>query len=258
MNKAGLQNLFNKVFKKSTLDTELKATRALSAQDPVDMRLKLKIGELYVRKKDLATAIPIFAEVAEAYEKEDFLLKAIAIYKNILKVSPGSVEFNEKLGDLYQKMGMGDDAAQQYQIVIQFYRNRRNFDEALKACRKLVEAQPEQVQHRLRIAELYFNQGMQEDSMAEYEKIARDLRKEMKHVDVLAEVYEKILLKKPQETGLLLELCVFYLKLGKPQKAIAKIEKNHLEQDEKFKPVYEKALELRAHLTPSPDSAIQR
>lgn len=249
MNKATLQNLFNKVFKKSTLDTEIKETFSLLTRDPDDLRLKLKLGELYARKKDLATAIPLFAEVAAAYEKEGFVLKAIAIYKNILKVSPGSVEFNERLGDLYQGMGMGDDAAQQYQIVMQFYRNRRNFDEALKAGRKLVEAQPEQVQHRLRIAELYFNQGMQEESMREYEKIARDLRKEMKHVEVLAEVYEKILLKKPQETGLLLELCVFYLKLNKPQKAVAKIEKAHLEQDEKFKPVYEKALEMKASLT---------
>lgn len=249
MNIANLQNLFNKVFKTSTLETELKQTLALSAQEPNDLRLKLKIGELYARKKDLSSAIPIFAEVAKAYEQEDFQLKAIAIYKNILKVSPGSVEFNEKLGDLYQKMGMNDDAAQQYQIVMQFYRNRRNFDDALQAGRKLIEAQPDQVQNRLRIAELYFNLGKQEESMSEYEKIARDLRKEMKHVDVLAEVYEKILLKKPEETGLLLDLCVFYLKLGKPQKAIAKIEKAHLEQDEKFKAVYEKALEMKASLT---------
>ena len=59
--------------------------------------------------------------------------------------------------------------------------------------------------------------------------MARDLRKEMKDINALADVYEKILLRKPKELGLLRELCVFYLKLKNPLKAIRKIEKYKLE-----------------------------
>jgi hypothetical protein len=243
-----ISGIFKNLFKKSGPGQELKDLMVLSAQDPSDMRVKLKIGELYFKKRDLPKGITIFREVAEHYTQEGFLLKAIAIYKNILKISPGSVEFNEKLAELYHQMGMKADAAQQFQIVIHYYQTHGKREDSLRVTQKLVQVEPEVVQHRLKLAEIYFNQGMEEESLKEYENIARDLRKELKQLDVLTEVYEKILLKRPKELGLLRELCVFYLKLKNPQKAIRKIEKYKLENDEQFKPIYEKAHQLKDFL----------
>lgn len=246
MAKGKLGELFKGLFgKKKGPAGDLKEMIAQSALDPGDLRLKLQIGKKYFKKKDVQNGIAWYQEVAEKYEEEDFILKAIAIYKEILKYSPGSVEFNEKLGDLFLKVGIAADAAQQYTIVIHYYLSHHQPDNALRVCQKLVEAQPEEVQHRLRLAEIYFNQGMEEESLAEYEKVARQLRKDLKQLDILAEVYEKILLKRPKEMNLLRELCVFYLKLKNPQKAIRKIERYKLEKDEQFKPIYEKALQLK-------------
>ncbi len=220
----------------------------MSAKDPSNMRLKIRLGELYFKEKDSQNGIAIFREVAEQYVDSGFLLKAVAIYKNILKLSPGSVEFNEKLGELYQRLGMNSDAAQQFKIVIQYYLTRGREADALRACKKLIEVEPDEVRHQVRLAEIYFNFGKQEDSLREYEKIAKKLRQEMKQIDVLTEVYEKILLKKPNEMTLLRELCVFYLKLRNPQKTIAKIQKYQLEEDPQFKPIYEKALQIKEQL----------
>jgi pilus assembly protein FimV len=246
MAKGKLGELFKGLFgKKKGPGGDLKEMIAQSALDPGDLRLKLQIGKKYFKKKDVQNGIVWYQEVAEKYEEEDFILKAIAIYKEILKYSPGSVEFNEKLGDLFLKVGIAADAAQQYTIVIHYYLTHHQPENALRVCQKLVEAQPEEVQHRLRLAELYFNQGMEEESLAEYENIARQLRKDLKQLDILAEVYEKILLKRPKEMNLLRELCVFYLKLKNPQKAIRKIERYKLEKDEQFKPIYEKAIQLK-------------
>jgi len=248
MAKEKLSNIFSGLFKKSGPDQELKEVLAKAAEDPNDMRVKLKIGDLLFKKKDMAGGIAVFREVAEHYTREGFLLKAIAIYKNVLKFSPGSVEFNEKLGELYSQMGMKADAAQQFQIVIHYYQSHRQPDQALRVCQKLAAAEPENIQHRLRLAELFFNQGKQEEALREYEKLARDLRKELKHLDILADVYEKILLRKPKEMGLLRELCIFYLKLKNPVKAMRKIEKLSLENDEQFKLIYQKAVELKAYM----------
>ena len=248
MAKEKISNLFKGLFKKAGPDQELKDFMAMSAKDPTDMRLKLKVGELFFKKKDIRNGIAWLREVAEHYSENGFLLKAIAIYKNILKFSPGSVEFNERLGELYHKMGMKTDASQQYQIVVHNYLTHGKGPDAIRAARKLVEAEPEEVRHRMKLAEIYFNQGMQDESLKEYEKLARDLRKEMKHLDVLVEVYEKILLKRPKEMGLLKELCIFYLKLKNPQKALRKIEKHKLEDDQGFKPIYAKALQLKEYL----------
>ena len=245
MGKSKLSDIFKGLFKKQGPGTDIKELMAQSAADPGDLRLKLQIGRLYFKQKDVKNGIAIYREVAEKYTEDDFVLKAIAIYKEILKYSPGSVEFNENLGDLFLKVGISADAAQQYQIVIHYHLSHHNPPDALRVGKKLVAAEPDEVHHRMRLAEIYFNQGMEEESLAEYENIARKLRKEMKQLDVLAEVYEKILLKKPKEMNLLRELCVFYLKLKNPQKAIRKIERYKLEKDEQFKPIYEKALQLK-------------
>lgn len=240
-----LSDLFKGLFKKTGPDSQMKDLMAQSAADPGDLRLKLQIGKLFFKKKDVTNGIATYREVAEKYVQDEFVLKAIAIYKEILKYSPGSVEFNEKLGDLFHKMDLSGDSAQQYQIVIHHHLTHQKPDDALRVCQKLVEADPSQVQHRLRLAEIYFNQGMEEESLKEYENIARKLRKEMKELDVLAEVYEKILLKRPKEMGILKELCIFYLKLKNPQKAIRKIERYQLEKDEQFRPIFKKAQELK-------------
>ncbi|HCU24880.1 MAG TPA: hypothetical protein DF383_07675 [Deltaproteobacteria bacterium] len=240
--------MFKSLFKKAGPGQDLKEFLALSAKNPDDMRLKIKVGELYFKKKDMKNGIIWLREVAERYTESGFLLKAIAIYKNILKFSPGSVEFNERLGELYHKMGMHADASQQYRIVIHYYLTRGQGMEAVRVSQKLIETEPEAARHRLNLAEIYDNQGLQEEALREYEKLARELRQEMKQLDVLAEVYEKILLKRPKELGLLKELCVFYLKLKNPRKALRKLEKYKLEQDPQFKPIYDKAQQMKAYL----------
>lgn len=251
MVKEKLTDIFKGLFQKKGPSSDIKELMVQSAQDPGDHRLKLQIGKLYFKKKDVRNGIAIYREVAEKYVEDGFVLKAIAIYKEILKYSPGSVEFNEKLGDLFGQMGMAADAAQQFQIAIHYHLSHRDPEAALRVCQKLVEADPDQVQHRLRLAEIYFNQGKEDESLQEYEAVARKLRKSMKDLDVLAEVYEKILLKRPKELGLLKELCVFYLKLKNPQKAIRKIERYKLEKDEQFKILYQKALSIKEHMAKS-------
>lgn len=245
MAKGKLGDMFKGLFQKKGPSAELKDLMAQSAADPSDLRIKLQIGRLYFKQKNLEKGIEQYREVAERYEEDEFVLKAVAIYKEILKYSPGSVEFNEKLGDLFLKVGVPADSAQQYQIVIQYHLSHRQPKEALRVCKKLVAAQPQVMTHRMKLAELYFNQGMEEESLAEYESIARVLRKDLRQLEMLADVYEKILAKRPKEMNLLRELCLFYLKLKNPQKAIRKIERYKLEKDEQFKPIYEKALQLK-------------
>ncbi len=246
-----ITHLFSGLLKKSGPDAELKALMAQSAQDPSDLRLKLQIGKIFFKKKDVQKGIEIYRDVAERYIEDNFLLKSIAIYKEILKYSPGSVEFNEKLGDQFHKIGMASDAAQQYQIVVHHHLTHHQAQEAARVCEKLVQADSENYQHRMKLAEILFNLGKEDESLREYENLARKLRKEMSNVELLAEVYEKILLKRPQEMGLLRELCVFYLKLKNPQKALRKIERYKLEKDEQFKPIYQKALQLKEMISKS-------
>lgn len=240
--------LFDKLkdlFPKSGPGGDLGKYLKMAEEDPSDMRVKLKVGELYFKKKEIEKGIETFKEVAEKYTEDGFNLKAIAIYKNILKVSPGSVEFNERLAELFNKMAIPQDAMMQYRIVINYYQTHNMKDAALSASRAMVEVDPENIENRKQLAELLQSMGESDEALREYENIAKQLRKEMKRIDLLADIYEKILLKKPNEKALLRELCVFYLKLREPKKTLRKIEKFQLEEDKNFKPIFDKARQMQ-------------
>jgi len=244
----GLVTKLKNLFAKGRGVGELVQLMKMSEEDPTDMRIKLKIGEIYFKKKQVDQGIAIFKEVGEHYIKEGFSLKAVAIYKNILKFSPGSVQFNENLAELFTKLSMPEDAMTQYRIVINYYQTHQMKDDAVRVSRALVQLNPENIDNRLKLAELLNIYGKSEEAFAEYQLLAKDLRKDMKRLDLLVDIYEKIILKKPDEKGLLRELCIFYLKLRDPKKVLRKIERMKLKDDPEFAPIYEKALSLEQTL----------
>lgn len=81
MNKTKLLESIEQYLADAKYDKALKVFQKLIATYPEDMRLKLKLGDLYVKRKELAVAVGTYQEVAEAYVKEQFHLKAIAVYK---------------------------------------------------------------------------------------------------------------------------------------------------------------------------------
>ncbi len=235
-------------FHKNKFEKELKEALEGLQASPQDSRLKIRLGEIYFRMKDIPKGIEVFSEVAEAYTREGFYLKAVAIYKNIIRMSPGSVQFNEKLAELYKQLGLTKDAINQYLIVIHAYQNRQDKEKVLELARKMVEVDPQDVQNRLRLAEIYFNHGLQNEALKEYEQIGNQLKGEGgKQLGLLIEVLEKVFFRRPQDKNLLRELCILYLKNHDPETALRKIEKYKLEKEGDFEKIHEKALEMMQH-----------
>lgn len=205
------------------LDKALKSFQKLVAAHAEDLRLKLKLGDLYVRRKEIAEAIRVYQEVGAAYVKEKFHLKAIAIYKMILKLNPTLIEINEKLGDLYREVGMKKDALSQYFIVADQYEQINQTDRLLEVRKKIIEADPSAITSRIRLAEIYQKDGKLEDSLREYERVAEDLQAQNDQSGLI-EVYEKILYYRPNQADNLVKLCRLYLERNEAQKAEQKIE----------------------------------
>ena len=124
MSKEKLLEQAEKYAKDGKLDKAIKELQKLVATDPLDMRVRLKVADYYVKKKEIPLALKTYQEVADFYAKENFHLKSIAVYKTILKLNPSIVEINEKLGDLYRQVGLDDDAVNQYYIVAGYYDNK--------------------------------------------------------------------------------------------------------------------------------------
>jgi len=71
------------------------------AQQPGDLRSRLKVAELLERSGQKKEAVQMYRKVAEAYAQDGFLLQAISINKVILRIDPFSKDVNERLAELY-------------------------------------------------------------------------------------------------------------------------------------------------------------
>ncbi len=239
---------FKGLLHQGKFEKELKETLAQCAAQPGDLRLKIRLAEICFKRREIQKGIETFRQVAEAYIEEGFLLKSVAIYKNIIRMSPGSVEFNERLADLYHQLGMTKDAINQFLIIIHYYQNHNQKEKVIEAAKQMVAIDPSDVPNRMRLAEIYYNQGLHEAALREYEKIGNELKVQGgKHVGLLIGVLENIFFRRPKDMNLLKEICILHLKNRDPQAVLRKIEKYKLTEESDFKKISDKAKEMVEH-----------
>jgi tetratricopeptide (TPR) repeat protein len=80
-----------------------------------------KMGELYQKKNDNVQAAHFFTKVAESYSSDGFFLKAVALYKQVLKLNPTLIDVNLKLAELHQQLQLMSEAMAYYQLVASHY-----------------------------------------------------------------------------------------------------------------------------------------
>ena len=85
----------------------------------------MKIGDLYVRKGDRGSAIETYENVAGHYAQQGFFLKAIAVYKQILKLDPSRLDAQVRLGEMYEQLQLISDAMSVFEDVSSSIHARR-------------------------------------------------------------------------------------------------------------------------------------
>ena len=116
-NKEKVMDAARKFVDKGQIDKAVKEYLRIVHEDPKDVRVWLKIGDLYAKKGSKDEAAETYLKVAKFYGEQGFYLKAVAVYKQILKLDPRLVEVNLKLAELYRQLGLLSDAMQHAKSV---------------------------------------------------------------------------------------------------------------------------------------------
>ena len=161
-NKEKVMDAAQKFVEKGQIDKAIKEYLRIVDEDPKDVRVWLKIGDLYAKKGAKQEATETYLKVARFYHDQGFYLKAVAVYKQILKLDPRLVDVNLKLAELYRQLGLLSDAMQHYESVAAFFHREGKTKEALATVKQLVELDPENIATRIKLAELYSKEGMAE------------------------------------------------------------------------------------------------
>lgn len=136
--------------------------------DPSDYTVLNLLGDLYVRQDEKEDAISCYVRVAEHYRAEGFALKAIAMFKKIDRLNPGTLEIAAKLAPLYQMQGLMVDARANYLIVADAYQRGGQAQKALDVLRKIADLDPQNTEIRLKLAEGYQRENCVGEALEAY------------------------------------------------------------------------------------------
>jgi pilus assembly protein FimV len=181
-----------KYVSRGKIEPAIREYRKLLTDNPNDINTLNRIGDLYARIQRIDEAVDFFTQIAEQYSTEGFFVKAIAIYKKIIKLDPTRLEVYEKLAELYHRQGLVNEARTQYQVLADYYQKHDNAASAIAIYQKMADLEPNNPSYHVKLAEIYQSQQLAEKAMNEYRVIAEMMIAHGRSQDA-AQVYERAL-----------------------------------------------------------------
>jgi tetratricopeptide (TPR) repeat protein len=171
-NKAKAMQEAEKLVSQRKIADAIKQYSRILEKDPSDISILNTIGDLQYRENNKAEALQNFNKLADAFMKDGFTVKAIAIYRKISKIDPNQVEPFLKLAELYILQGLSREAREQYAHAVDYFKKHNQPDRALETFRKIVALDPENRTFRTRLAELAEQLGRKEEAGLAYVEVA--------------------------------------------------------------------------------------
>ncbi|MFL5312572.1 MAG: tetratricopeptide repeat protein, partial [Myxococcales bacterium] len=222
MDKSKVIESASKLIVKGQFEKAVKEYQRVLEVDPDDVRVLQKLAELYQKMKKQSEAADCFEKVARTYAAQGFYLKAVALYKQVLKVVE-RVEVNVRLAELYQQLGLIGDATKEWQTVAAHHEKTGDHKASLDALKKLVDLDPDNIASRIRLGEQYARQENPVEAVAELRRAAQYLQRNGRTDDYLR-VAERISHLDQSDTALARELAEHFLSRGDSKRALSKLQ----------------------------------
>ena len=203
---------------KGKLDAAIKEYRKVLKETPNDTGTLNRLGDLLARKGRLQEAIEMFEQTARHYADDGFFVKAIAIYKKIIRLDPDRLDVYEHLADLYQRQGLTKEARTQYDVVIERCQARGDSEGVIRAYQRMADLDPVDPAPRVRLAEIFLERQQVDLALAEHTKIA-NVMIEHGSVDQAVSVLTRALAIAPQDLGFATSAVLSLKQAGHPSAA---------------------------------------
>lgn len=172
-------------------DPRIEELRRQLTNSPGDANIYNSMGDLYLIDKRLDQAADAYMHAAAFHTRDGGSLKAIAVYKKILKFDSHRPDIYTLIGDLNSERGLANNAIGDYLTGAKLYLKEGNTKHALSLYRKITKVNPTNTSVRLRVAELCLKEGETKEAIEDYLLVADEYERQGKG-DSARELYEKM------------------------------------------------------------------
>lgn len=212
-----------KYLQKGQIGKAIKELERIVADDPNDLRALLKIGDLQTREKNNEAATRVYAQVAAIYVKQNFLQKAVAVYKQIALLDPKFEGIHQTLGSLYEQLGLNSEAANQYRVLCQELEHSGRTQDLMTLLRKMVVLDPNHIPSRIKLAEIELASGFNSEARESF-RVAANFFKLQQRLPEYFKLAEYIVALDETDVSTALDLADFYLQNRESKKALSKLQ----------------------------------
>lgn len=190
--------------------------------DPKDYNTLNMLGDLYARVEAKDEAIACFKRIADHYNTQGFAHKAIAMYKKMLRLMPGSVEIAAKLAPLYQMLGLVSEARTFYLLVAEEHQKNGAQIKALEIWSRIADLDPNDTATRLKLADNFLDEDRPDKAVEAYSEAGNRLLAK-KQTEEAAAVFAKALALSPFDLNALNGATSTSIALGFPEEAAERL-----------------------------------
>ncbi|MDY0061624.1 MAG: tetratricopeptide repeat protein [Myxococcota bacterium] len=194
--------------------------RKVTAEDPTDAKLWQRLGELEEQAGQRDAAIEAFQRSAELYSERGSYLQAVALYRNkLLPLAPELLSAHVHLAELYQHMGLVDDALEEYLGLAVFYEEQGRRTESKEILRRVLLLKPDHLPAQLKLAELHITDQEHDKAADELGRVCEQLLAAGRPDDYV-KVAERLVYLRPDDVAHGKELIRLLLTRGQAPRAL--------------------------------------
>ncbi len=172
------------------LDQAVAEYQAILRTDPNNCNVLNALGDLSVRIGNKAEAIGFFKRLGEVYRLDGLHVRAIAVYKKVLKLDPSHTEASLACAEMYAEQGLTPEAKLQFQTLAdQSVRSGDTF-KALEIYGKMILVEPGHRPTLSKVAGLLAKSGRLDQALAKL-KTLEDRLVTAGHADDIRQIYQE-------------------------------------------------------------------
>lgn len=161
-----------KFIAKGQFDRAIKEYEQLLSLEPANLGIRQRIADLLVRSNLKEQAIEEYATVARNYANGAHYLKAIAVYKQIQKLTPDNPDIALSLGSLNEKQGLTGNAIAEYASALKLFEKAGEAGKALGVLEAMLVIDPQNPQILLKYCEAAFRDGKADEAYEKFSALA--------------------------------------------------------------------------------------